>query len=78
MPLVFNWFARDYLKPVKLFFGILPPVRFDQADHDVDAIVAPGLRGLQHFIAFPDTGGGAQEDLQAAVRRLCAHDVAIR
>jgi hypothetical protein len=41
---VFDWFARDYLKPAQLFFGILPPVRFDQAYHDIDAVAAPGLR----------------------------------
>jgi hypothetical protein len=29
MPLVFDSFARNHLKPTKLFFGILPPVRFD-------------------------------------------------
>ena len=67
MLLLLDRFARDYLKPAQLFFGILPAVRFDQTDHDVGAVVASGLRGLQHFIGFPDTGGGAQEYLQAAV-----------
>jgi hypothetical protein len=51
---------------VKLFFGIPPPMRLDQTDHDVDAIVTSGLRGFQHSIGFPDTGGGPQEYLQAA------------
>jgi hypothetical protein len=44
MALIFDSFARNYLKPAKLFFGILPPVRFDQTYHDVDAVVASELR----------------------------------
>jgi hypothetical protein len=70
MLLVFDWLARDYFKPVPLFFGMLPAVRFDQTDHNVNAVGSSGLRGLQHFIGFPDTGGSAQEDLQAAVPRF--------
>jgi hypothetical protein len=56
---VFDSLAWDYFKPAKLFVGIWPPVRFDQAYHDIDAVAAPGLRRPQHFIGFPDTGGGA-------------------
>ena len=42
--LVFDLFAGDYLKPAKLFFGVLTSVRFDQAYHDIEAALAFGLR----------------------------------
>ena len=70
MFLVFDELARDYFKPAKLFFSILAAVRFDETDHDIYAVVASGLRCPQHLIGFPDTGGGAQEDLQPAALRF--------
>jgi hypothetical protein len=41
--LVIDLSARNHLEPVKLFIAFLPPVRFDQTDYDIHAIVASGL-----------------------------------
>ena len=43
MAFVFDLFARDYFKPAKLFFGLLPPVCFDQTYHHIDAAATFGL-----------------------------------
>jgi hypothetical protein len=70
MTFVFDLFARDYLKPAKLFFGLLPPVRFDQTYHYIDTVAAFGLCCPQHLIGFPDAGSGTQEYLQATALRF--------
>ena len=61
-------FARDDLETVEQRLGFAPPVGLDDADDHVDAIGMPGAAGHQHLIGLADAGGGAEEDLEPALR----------
>ncbi|MGY3342816.1 hypothetical protein ACVWYK_001585 [Bradyrhizobium sp. USDA 4470] len=62
--------ARDHLEPANQRLSLGPAMGLDKADHDIDAGLAPGMGALQHLVGLADTGGGADEDLQLAVRAL--------
>ena len=58
--------ARQDLQPLEERRGLLPPVGLDQADDDVDALVALLARGREHRVGLADAGAGAEEDPQLA------------
>ena len=64
--LVFDALARDDLEPVEQRLGLLAAMRLDDADDDVDALLQPGARLLQHLIGLADAGRRAEEDLEPA------------
>ncbi len=58
--------ARQHLEPGEQRLGLLPAMRLDDADGDVDALALLGLRGLQHLVGLADAGRGAEKDLEPA------------
>ena len=66
--------ARDDLEAVEQLERVRPPVRLDEADHDVRAALAPSMALLEHAVRLADAGRHAQVDAQpsAAARRLRA------
>ncbi|MGY3075580.1 hypothetical protein ACVWZZ_001951 [Bradyrhizobium sp. LM6.10] len=62
--------ARDHLQSTHQRLGLGAAMGLDEADHDIDASLAPGMCALQHLIGLSDAGSGADEDLQLAARTL--------
>ena len=66
LPLVFETPARDDLEAVEQGLRLLAAMRFDDADHDVVAVLLPGARLLQHLVGLADAGSRADENLEPA------------
>ena len=66
LPAIGDASPRNDLEALEQRLGLLAPVRLDDADDDVVAVLAarPGL--LQHFVGLADTGRRADENLQLA------------
>ncbi len=58
--------ARQDLEPLEQRAGLGAPMRLDEADDDVDALVLEAARALQHRVGLADAGRGAEEHLQPA------------
>ena len=58
--------ARQDFETVRQRFGLGARMGLDQADDDVDALLAQQLRALQHGVGLADAGRGAEEHQQAA------------
>ena len=65
-----NALARQDLEALEERRGLLAPVGLDQADDDVDALVALLARGREHRVGLADAGAGAEEDPELAARFL--------
>ena len=53
-------------RPVEQGLRLLAAVRFDDADHDVVAVLLPGAGLLQHLVGLADAGRRADENLEPA------------
>ena len=60
--------ARQDLESLEESARLGAPVRFDEADDDVDALVLQPTRALQHRVGLTDAGGRADEHFQTANR----------
>ena len=60
--------ARQNLESLEESARLGAPVRFDEADDDVDALVLQAARALQHRVGLADAGRGADEHLQSTDR----------
>jgi hypothetical protein len=49
--------------------GFLATVGFDEADDDIQPLLAQLAGGLQHGVGFADAGRSAEKDLQLATAR---------
>src|SRR5262249_35091103 len=58
--------AGDHLETVEERLGLRALVGLDDADHHVDPLGAPPVRGLQHGVGLPDPGPRADEALEPA------------
>ena len=66
LPFVFQPLAGNDLEPLEQSLRLLSPMRFDDADHDIVAILLPGAGLLQHLVGLADAGRGADEDFEPA------------
>ena len=66
LPLVFEALAGNGLEPVEQGLRLLAPMRFDDADHDIVAVLLPCARLLQHLVGLADARSGADENLEPA------------
>ena len=66
LPLVFETPARDDLETVEQSLRLLAAMRFDDADHDIVAVLLPGASLLQHLVGLADAGSRADENLEPA------------
>jgi len=70
---IFGLLARQDLETLGEPVGLGAAVGLDQADHDVDILAHAAVGGFEHGVGLADSGGGAQEHLEAAAllrRRL--------
>ena len=58
LPAIVDALARNDLEPAQQRLGLGAAMGLDEADHDVDAGLAPGMGALQHLIGLADAGGG--------------------
>ena len=66
LALVFEAPAGNDLEAVEQGLRLLAPMRFDDADDDIVAVLFPGARLLQHLVGLADAGSGADENLEPA------------
>ena len=66
LPFVFQPLAGNDLEPLEQSLRLLSPMSFDDADHDIVAVLLPGAGLLQHLVSLADAGRGADEDFEAA------------
>ena len=64
---------RQRFQAVEQGRGLGPPVRLDQAHHDVDALAPQFAGGRQHGEGLADARRGAEEDLQPGLARVVLH-----
>src|SRR3984893_14413895 len=62
--------ARDHFQVPELGHGVGAPVRFDEAEHDVDALIAKLVRLFEHPPGLADAGRGAHVNLEPALALL--------
>ena len=62
--------AGDRVEPGEQRLGLAPSMGLDDADDDVDALAALGLRRLQHLVGLADARRRAEEDLELAAAFL--------
>jgi hypothetical protein len=67
---VLDALARDDFEAPEQRVGFRARMRLDKADYDIDACLEPCMGALQHLIGLADTGRGADEDLQPAMRAV--------
>ena len=58
--------SRHRLQPHGQTHGLRSAVGLDDADHHVDALAPPGLRGGEHLVCLAHAGCRTEEDLQTA------------
>ena len=63
---VLDLFARNDFKALQECFGFLSAMRFDDADHDVVAVVFPGARGFEHGVGLAHARSCSDEDSKLA------------
>ena len=66
LPLVFEASAGNDLEALEQGLRLLAPMRFDDADHDIVAVLFPGARLLQHLVGLADARSRADENLEPA------------
>src|SRR3954468_7405769 len=66
LALVVEPLAGNHLQSVEERLRLFAPMRLDDADHDVVAVLFPGARLLQHLVGLADAGSGADENLEPA------------
>ena len=64
--------AGNDLEPVEQGLRLLAAMGFDDADHDIVAVLLPGAGLLQHLVGLADAGGGTDENLEPAGAALFA------
>ena len=60
-PFVLDDAARDDFQPLEQRFRFFAPVRLDDPDDDIVAVLLSGPRRLQHLIGLADPGSGSHE-----------------
>src|SRR5262249_42882239 len=70
MSFVVDLLPWNHLEAFQQHLGLAPPVSFDDADHDIDAVAPPGLGRQQHLVSLANPRSRPQENFQAAAALL--------
>ena len=66
LALVVEPLAGNDLQSVEERLRLLTPMRFEDANDDIVAVLFPGARLLQHLVGLADAGSGADKNLEPA------------
>src|ERR1700756_172722 len=66
MALVLDLPPRDHFEAFEKRFGLPSPMRFDDADDNVDPLAPPGLGSQEHLIGFAHSRRCAEKNLEPA------------
>ncbi len=70
MALIFDLLAGNHFEAVYQRLGLVPAMRLDDANDDIDAVALFGLSRQQHLVRLADPRGRTEKDLQAAAALL--------
>ncbi len=70
---VIDFFERDLLQIADELRGFLASVRFDHADHHVNALFFERVRVFEHLISFSHSGSRADVNAQFCARAFVYH-----